>query len=151
MKKAYNIGLIIMLFILTNHVFAQMEKKPMVIKNITQLEWHPKKTLPPGAMSATAVGDPTTGHYDFYGKFPANYTVPMHWHSFDCTVIIIKGSMTIKRKGLPDNIISAGGLFTLTGKMEYIAYTPVECIFLVHGESPFDITYVNPADDPRKP
>lgn len=129
--------------------FGQSNKNDMIAKNISQLEWHPKPALPPGAESAVVYGDPTKGHFDFYGKFPAKYTVPMHWHSNDCNVIIIKGSMIIKRDNTPDITVEQGGFFTLPAKMKYVAYTPKECIFLVHGEEPFDITYVNPKDDPR--
>lgn len=129
--------------------YCQTSVDPMMKKDISQLEWHPKKTLPPGAMSAIAYGDPAKGHYDFFGKFPADYTVPAHWHSFDCMVIIVKGSMTIKRDGLEDVTINEGGFFNLPAKMKYVAYTPQQCIFLVHGEDPFDIFYANPNDDPR--
>lgn len=129
--------------------FCQTASDTMMKKDINQLEWHPKKTLPPGAMSVIAYGDPAKGHYDFYGKFPANYTVPLHWHSFNCMVVIIKGSMIIKREGFADITINEGGFFNLPPKMKYIAYTPQDCIFLVHGEEPFDIFYANPNDDPR--
>ena len=129
--------------------FGQIINDSMIVKNINRLEWHPKTTLPLGAMSATVYGDPAKGNFDFYGKFPKNYTVPMHWHSFQCKVIIIKGSMTIKRGSAADITITQGGFFTLPAKMKYIAYTPNECIFLVHGENPFDIFYENPKDDPR--
>lgn len=121
----------------------------MIIKNINQLDWHPKITLPPGAVASVVAGDPAKGHYAFYGKFPAGYRVPPHWHSFDCNVLIVKGSMTIKQDGLNDVTIEQGGFFTLPAKMKYTAYTPNECIFLVQGEQPFDIFYVNDSDDPR--
>lgn len=142
------LGLIFLVALATSS-FAQNEGDPMVSKNFKELDWKPKKALPPGAMSASAYGDPTKGNYDFYGKFPAKYTVPNHWHSFDCNVVIIKGSMTIKREGLSDVTIKQGGFFTLPGEMKYIAYCSEECIFLVHGEKPFDLFYSNPKDDPR--
>ena len=129
--------------------FGQIINDSMIVKNVNGLEWHPKISLPTGAMSANAYGEPAKGNFDFYGKFPNNYTVPMHWHSFQCKVIIIKGSMIIKRDRAADITITQGGFFTLPAKMKYIAYTPHECIFLVHGENPFDIFYQNPKDDPR--
>jgi Domain of unknown function (DUF4437) len=148
MKTAYIAGLFFVLFLVTLS-FGQTNKENMIVKNLSQLEWHPKPTLPPGAESALAFGEPAKGHYDFYGKFPADYTVPMHWHTNDCTVIMISGSMTIKRDSAPDVTIEQGGLFTLPAKMKYIAYSAKGCIFLVHGAEPFDIFYVNPQDDPR--
>lgn len=139
----------IFLFFCYAFCFGQTASDSMIVKNINRLEWHPKTTLPPGALSAVVYGDPPKGHYDFYAKFPKNYTVPIHWHTFECNVIIIKGSMTIKRDNAADITITQGGFFTLPAKMKYIAYTPNECIFLAHGEKPFDIFYENPKDDPR--
>ncbi len=138
-----------LILLFTTLSFAQANNDNMVVKNINKLEWHPKPALPPGASSAVLYGDPAKGHYDFYGKFPTKYTVPMHWHTNECMVTIIKGSMVIKRDGLPDVTVDQGGFFTLPAKMQYIAYTPKECIFQVHGDEPFDIFYVNPKDDPR--
>ena len=131
------------------NLMAQNPMDSMIVKNLQNLQWQPKKTLPPGAMSAIVYGDPIKGNYDFYAKFPKNYTVPTHWHTFDCMVIILKGSMTIKRDKFPDTTIDQGGFFTLPGKMRYVAYCSEECIFLVHGLNPFDIFYANPNDDPR--
>jgi len=131
------------------NALAQNQTDSMVVKNLQNLQWQPKKTLPAGAMSAVVYGEPIKGNYDFYGKFPDSYTVPKHWHTNDCMVIILKGSMTIKREKFPDATIEQGGFFTLPGKMKYIAYCAKECIFLVHGAKPFDIFYENPKDDPR--
>jgi hypothetical protein len=150
MKTVVISSLFLILFFFTiSFGQANTSKDDMIVKNLNKLEWHPKPTLPPGAESTILFGDPAKGHYDFYGKFPAKYTVPMHWHSNECNVVIIKGSMVIKRDNAPDITVEQGGFFTLPAKMKYIAYTPKDCIFLVHGEEPFDIFYVNPKDDPR--
>jgi hypothetical protein len=148
MKTAYIASIFFVLFFVTLS-FGQVDKDNMIVKNLGQLEWHPKPALPPGAKSSIAIGDPSKGHYDFYGNFPADYTVPLHWHTNDCTVIMISGSMTIKRDNAADVTIEQGGLFTLPAKMKYVAYSSKGCIFLVHGEQPFDIFYVNSKDDPR--
>ena len=127
--------MLVLLVIPLANSMAQNPMDSMIVKNLQNLQWQPKKTLPPGAMSAIVYGDPTKGNYDFYGKFPKNYTVPSHWHTFDCMVIILKGSMTIKKRvqNFADTTIEQGGFFTLPGKMRYVAYCSEECIFLVHG------------------
>lgn len=122
---------------------------PMPVVNMKDMKWVPKKTLPPGAQVTVLFGDPAAGNYDFYGKFPAKYQVPMHWHTNDCSVVMIKGDMTIQRDGMKDVVIKQGGFFMLPGKMQYIAKCPTGCTFLVHGEKPFDIFYRNEKDDPR--
>ena len=86
-------------------------------------------------------GDPAKGDYDFVGKFPASYTVPLHWHSNDCVVVMRSGAMTISRPGEADVTIAEGGLFELPAKAAYTAHCQAACEFLVHGTAPFDIIY----------
>jgi hypothetical protein len=121
----------------------------MIVENVVNLSWKPKETLPPGASSTNVYGIPSEGDYAFYGKFPQDYTVPIHWHTNDVWVVIAKGSMIIRRDGLRDSTIKQGGFFFLPGLMQYIAQCTEECIFLAYGFKPFDIFYRNPKDDPR--
>jgi hypothetical protein len=124
--------------------------EPLVAVNPADAHWKPKEALPPGAFGATLRGDPTKGDYDFIGKFPAKYTVPMHWHTSECVVVMRRGAMTIGRAGEKDQTIAEGGLFVLSAKLAYTAHCEAECEFLVHGTAPFDIIYSKPEDDPRK-
>jgi len=124
-------------------------KGQMPVANPTEFHWKPKETLPPGAFAANVHGDPQKGNYAFFGKFPAKYTVPMHWHTNDCMVVLMKGSMVIGRENTVPIEIEEGGFFTLPAGMRYTAHTPKDCIFLVWGWKPFDIFYANPMDDPR--
>jgi hypothetical protein len=122
---------------------------PLRVANLRDFHWKPKDTLPPGAESFNVYGNPPEGNYAFYGKFPANYTVPTHWHTNDVWVAIIEGSMTVSRSGLPDVKIEHGGFLFLPEKMQYVAKCPEECVFLAYGYEPFDIFYLNEDDDPR--
>ena len=124
-------------------------REHMVVANPADFHWKPKETLPPGAKAANVYGDPTKGNYAFYGKFPAKYTVPQHWHTDDCMVAIIKGSMRIDPENAASVNIQEGGFFKLPGQMRNAAHTPKETIFPVWGTEPFDIHYANPKDDPR--
>jgi hypothetical protein len=50
-----------------------------------------------------------------------------------------------KTKALP-----AGGAAVMQPKTNHFAWTDQETVVQVHGVGPWAITYVNPADDPRK-
>jgi hypothetical protein len=63
------------------------------VVNPAQLAWKPKDALPPGAHGAVVRGDPNQGPYAFFGRFPAKFTVPMHWHSEDVAVVMTQGTM----------------------------------------------------------
>ncbi len=122
---------------------------PMSVLNPSEFEWKPKEALPPGASSATVHGDPAAGEYAFIARFPAGFTVPTHWHTHDVAVVLLKGSMTIRRDGGPDVAVQEGGFLLLPGGMRYVAHTPGECFFLAYGSKAFDIFYADPKDDPR--
>ena len=47
--------------------------------------------------------------------------------------------------------LSAGSVAIMQPKTHHFAWTNEETIVQVHGVGPWAITYVNPADDPRKP
>jgi hypothetical protein len=70
--------------------------------NPGDLHWKIKDTLPQKpspAHAAVAWGDPPTGAYAFFGKFPAGFTVPTHWHTNDVLVVMTKNSMVITPEG----------------------------------------------------
>jgi hypothetical protein len=46
--------------------------------------------------------------------------------------------------------LHAGGFAEAPAKMNHYAWTTNGAIVQVHGQGPFAITYVNPADDPSK-
>ena len=123
---------------------------PMAVVNPSDFHWKPKDALPPGASGAVLRGDPAAGAYDFLGRFPDRFTVPLHYHTSEVVVLMVKGSMVIGRPRRPDLTIAEGGLFVLPARMAYTARCQRTCTFLVHGERPFDIIYSNPADDPRR-
>lgn len=126
---------------------AATESFPVV--NPGQLAWKPKEALPPGARGAVVRGDPAAGPYAFFARFPAHFTVPTHWHTYDVAVVMTRGSMVIEPQGGPAVTIEEGGYFFLPGAMRYVARCAKPCTFLAWGEKPFDILYQRPEDDPR--
>jgi hypothetical protein len=121
-----------------------------------KIKWGPAPpALPPGAEAAVLVGNPgKAGPYVIRAKFPDGYKVPPHWHPTDENVTVIKGTFMIgtgekfdssKMESLP-----AGSFMRMPKTMRHYAMAKGETIVQVHGMGPFDITYVNAADDPRK-
>jgi len=126
--------------------------QPWVVMNPADYHWKVKDTLPhtpSPAHAAVAWGDPAKGAYAFFGKFPAGFTVPMHWHSNEVLVVMTKNSMVIKPEGGAPREIKKGGFFSLPAKMKYVASCAQECVFLAWGDKPFDIFYQDPNSDPR--
>jgi anti-sigma factor ChrR (cupin superfamily) len=120
-----------------------------------ELKWADVGSLPAGAKVAVIEGPlneavPIT----FRVKFPANYMLPAHWHPGIEHVTVISGTFNMgvgdkldKSKSQP---LSAGSVAIMQPKTNHFAWTKKETIVQVHGVGPWGITYVNPADDPRK-
>ena len=87
-------------------------------------------------------------------QFPANYTVPPHWHSMTERVTVLSGALHV---GMGDTLdrqrsqaLQPGGFVSLPAKMHHYAWTATPTVVQINLEGPFDIFYVNPADDPQR-
>jgi hypothetical protein len=121
-----------------------------------QLTWGPAPpAFPKGAQITVVTGDPSKeGLYVLRLKVPAGYKVPAHVHPNDENVTVISGSFNIgmgdkldEKKG---TMIKSGGFAKAPKGMQHYAWFTEETVIQVHGMGPSGITYVNPADDPRK-
>ena len=121
-----------------------------------QLKWAPAPpAFPKGAQIAVVTGDPSKeGPYVARLKVPAGYKVPPHTHPNDENVTVISGSFNI---GMGDKLdeakgtsVKAGGFAKAAKGMQHYAWFTEDTVIQLHGIGPSGITYVNPADDPRK-
>jgi len=120
------------------------------------LKWADLPSLPPGAKIAIMEG-PMSEAVSFTARVrvPANYRVPAHWHPVIEHVTVLSGTLYMGLGKVLDvtkgMAVPAGGFAVMQPKTPHFAYTtnePVE--FQLHGVGPWGITYINPADDPRK-
>ena len=119
------------------------------------LKWVEPAVLP-GAKLALLQGDPAKeGLFVYRFKFPANFKVPPHFHKSGENVTVLSGTFFV---GLGEKFdqgsgkeLPVGGFIAIPAKHPHFAWAgPQETIVQVHGIGPTDITFVNPADDPRK-
>jgi quercetin dioxygenase-like cupin family protein len=119
------------------------------------LKWTEPAVLP-GAKMAMIQGDPAKeGLFVYRFKFPANYKVPPHFHKAGENVTVLAGTFFI---GLGEKFdqgsgkeLPVGGFIAIPPKHPHFAWAgSQETIVQVHGVGPTDLTFVNPADDPRK-
>jgi len=120
-----------------------------------ELKWAPSPALPAGAQIAVIQG-PLNEAVPFIArvKFPANAKVPAHWHSAIEHVTVLSGLMHM---GTGDKLDTAktrafgpGGVTIMQPGTRHFAWFPEETIIQLHGVGPWTVTYVDPADDPRK-
>jgi hypothetical protein len=122
--------------------------------NAGEIKWaDAPPDLPTGAQMAVLHGDPTKrAVYTLRLKMPAGYKIPPHWHSKDEQLTIVSGAFVLHMGDTmeaPASTLTAGGFHFLPGKMHHAAETTEETVVQVDGMGPFDIHYLNAADDPN--
>jgi hypothetical protein len=124
--------------------------------NSGDLKWGPAPAaLPKGAEITVLSGDPSKdGLYVVRLKVPDGYKIPAHNHPTTEYVTVISGNFHL---GMGDKLdekngieLTAGGYGEALAKMNHYAWASSPSVVQVHGQGPFAITYVNPADDPSK-
>jgi quercetin dioxygenase-like cupin family protein len=119
------------------------------------LKWEDASALPPGAKVAVIEGpmDQATPFIIRF-KFPADYKIPAHWHPAIEHVTVLSGTMNLgvgdKLDPMKSHTIPAGGVAIMPAKTNHFGWTKEETVVQVHGMGPWGLTYVDPADDPRK-
>jgi quercetin dioxygenase-like cupin family protein len=121
-----------------------------------KLSWGPAPPfLPAGAKFALVSGDPMkSGPYEIQLDLPSGYTIPPHTHPTAETVTVKSGhfgyGMGEKVDAKSEKTLSAGQSNTMPANTAHWAHAKGHTMVAVSGTGPFAITYVNPADDPRK-
>jgi quercetin dioxygenase-like cupin family protein len=129
--------------------------QPMTFYPGGVVEWKAgPASMPAGVQMAVLEGDPTKpGLFTMRLKFPAGIHVPPHTHSATEHTTVLAGTLHIgmgaKFDSAATRTLPAGSFgFWLAGT-KHFAWMEGETILQVHGQGPWTITYVNPADDPR--
>ena len=125
-----------------------------VVLTPAQLTWNDLPALP-GVKIAVIQGPLTEAvPIMFRLKFPANYKVPTHKHPGIEHITIISGTLNI---GMGDTFdtskthaLTPGSVAIMPPGTSHFVWTSEETIGQVHSIGPWSVTYVNPADDPRK-
>jgi uncharacterized RmlC-like cupin family protein len=134
-------------------VFAQHDGHRIVTAE--DLKWENAASLPSGAKVAMIDGRINQeGPIIFRVKLPANYRIPPHFHGTHERVTMISGTLNI---GIGDRFdaqkttaMKPGTVNLMPPKMHHFAWTAEETVFQLNVVGPWTVTYLNPADDPRK-
>ena len=139
----------------TNPAAAVLKSHIMVTPE--DLRWEEcSAVLPPGARCATVEGDRSAPNvlFTYRLKMPDNYKIAPHFHPADEHLTVLSGTFNM---GLGDKLdtkttkaMTAGSFMVMPKGAHHFAWTKGETIIQVHAIGPWGVTYVNPADDPRK-
>jgi quercetin dioxygenase-like cupin family protein len=111
-------------------------------------------SLPAGAKIVVLSGDPgKAGPFTVRLKFPTGFKVPPHTHPTAEHVTVLSGTLAMGQGPKFDETaaheMNAGAFSAMPAETPHFAVCKSECVLQVHAMGPFEIKYVNPADDPR--
>lgn len=111
--------------------------------------------LKKGAKLAVLQGDPGKPEpYTIRLFLPAGYRIAPHSHTQTENVTVISGMLLVGMGDTFDTkvmkMFKPGGFGSIPGGVHHFAMAKVATEVQIHGVGPFDLTYVNPADDPQK-
>jgi mannose-6-phosphate isomerase-like protein (cupin superfamily) len=120
------------------------------------LNWGPQPPgLPAGARAAVVRGDPSkAGPFTVRVDLPDGYQVPPHWHPTSERLRVLEGTLLVGdgREWSDKSLRPLGASQEMTVAANHPHYVRAKGKTMVEIRStgPFEITYVNTADDPRK-
>jgi len=157
MMRSWTLAAVAVLLPAVPAVSAEHDKKDSAsVHRSDVLKWQDgPPSLPPGAKMAVLEGDPAKpGSFVFRVKVPDGYKIPLHTHPKPERVTVLSGEFHLgmgdtfdptKGKTLP-----VGTYGTWPAGMKHYVWVKGETVVQFHGDGPWVIEYVNPADDPRK-
>ena len=166
MKTVRYSMLVVAVVAIASVVIGAEEKKKADASSVSAVEQHkvldpadlqwgdPPPGLPAGAKLAVLSGDPgASGPYTVRMRAPAGYKIMPHTHPTAEMITVISGTFHLgagdKFDESAGHAMAAGAFTAMPAGMKHFAWFTEDSIIQVHGEGPFQIVYVNPADDPR--
>lgn len=135
---------------------ASAEAPHHAVHRAADIDWKAgPPSLPPGAQFALLEGDPSeAGYFALQLKMPDGYVIPPHSHAVQERVTVLKGLFHLGQGEAVDRAatqaLAPGSYFSLAPGMNHYAVMEGETVVQLTSIGPWQITYVNSADDPRK-
>ena len=112
-------------------------------------------SLPPGAQFVVLDGNPKEpAIFTMRIKLPADYKIPPHHHPSVERSTVLSGQFNAALGDAFDpskgKELKAGSYMRIPAKTHHYGFTKEETVIQLTTIGPWDLIYVNPADDPRK-
>jgi quercetin dioxygenase-like cupin family protein len=120
------------------------------------IQWGPAPaSLPAGAKVAVLEGDPSKpGAFTMRLSLPDGYRIAPHFHPADEHVTVLSGSFQVGMGETFDGgkltTLPVGTFGMIPAGMRHFAQAKGATMLQLHGTGPWKLTYVNPADQPKR-
>ena len=120
------------------------------------VKWGPAPAVfPAGSKMAVLQGDPSkSGLFTARLDMPKGYKIASHFHPTDEYITVISGNFLV---GMGDKMdtknamtLTSGSFATAPAKQHHWAIARTHTVIQVYAIGPFQLTYVNAADDPSR-
>jgi len=134
---------------------AQGGAGPPTVIRPAEIVWQPgPPTMEPGAQGAVLAGNPSQpGPFTLRVRLPARYRIAPHRHPVDERLTVLSGTLcfaAVGRASTTDTLCVGPGTFRLMpANVVHSDWAPGPVEYQIEALGPFDLTYVNPGDDPR--
>jgi len=81
--------------------------------SMTDVKWQNVSKTDSSAQFGILSVDPRTGATDMLWRLRANLKGPCEWHAVDQSISVMRGSVTVQRKGLSAQTLIVGGFVTI--------------------------------------
>jgi quercetin dioxygenase-like cupin family protein len=122
----------------------------------SDIKWNDAPSIGPGAKTAVIEGDPkSSGSFVMRLKVPPKTKIGVHTHPADENVTILSGTLYFAASDKFDpktaKAFGPGSYFSIgKGKPMFAYTTDKETVLQLHGNGPWGLTYLDPADSPAK-
>jgi quercetin dioxygenase-like cupin family protein len=134
---------------------AEAQDQHMPVERVSAaMVWSPAPpVLPEGAHITVLSGNPfEDGWFVLRLRLPAGYVVPPHVHSGAELITVISGEFNVGHGTKMDReattFLPAGSFVEMPAGHPHFAWIGAETVVQIHGPGPFDITYMDPSDNP---
>lgn len=120
------------------------------------IKWADAPAIGPGAQTAVIDGDPkSSGPFVMRLKVPPKTKIRVHTHPADENVTVLSGTLYFAAGDKFDTKTAKpfgpGSYFSIGKGKSMFAYTrDKEAVLQLHGNGPWGLTYLDPADGPEK-
>ena len=154
--RRFLVASLVVLLVVAGAALAQGTASQHVLVEGKELKWGaPPPIFEQSAKFTVVSGDPgKAGLYVVRLDMPAGYKIMPHWHPTDEHVTVLSGTFALgmgeKFEESKMKALQANGYALLPAEMRHYAMAKSRAVVQVHGMGPFQLSYVNPADDPSK-
>lgn len=148
------VGIFMVLLLALAGALPSDAQMPMASVDTEDIKWGINPAIP-GAKFAIIYGNPgQPGPFVVRLWFPAGHSIAAHRHPNAENVTVLWGTLYA---GMGDKLdrekskpYRAGGFFNMPADHSHFVWNKEETLIQAHGIGPTALTYVDPADDPRK-